>query len=132
MLRPLSRCGFPLVAIALPHLGNGHLLSILGIGGPQHSENGLDHELGVEGGHPVLVDSLRADLSRVRLYARVVDLRHELNLGGLEGIVVRKVQVHGEAAANEGGRVGSLNMDVPDHNICLGGLDFHSWDGGTC
>ena len=132
LLRPLSGGGFPRAAIALPHLGNGHLLGILGIGGPQHSQDGLNDELRVQGGHPVLVDSLRADLACVRLYTWMVDLGHKLDLGGLKRIVVREVQVDGEAATNEGGRIRSINVDVPDHHVCFGGLDSHAWDGGTC
>ena len=116
---------------ALPHLSDSHLLCILGIRRLQHGEDGLDDELSVQGWHPVLVDRLRADFSRVRLHARVVNLGHELDLRWLEGVVVREVQVDLELASDEGGTLGSVNDDVPDGHVILRGVDSHSCDWGT-
>lgn len=91
LLDPLGCGGFPLVAVVLPDLGDRHLLGVLGVGRFHDGEDGLDHELGVERGHPILVDSLRANLPSVRLDTWMVDFGDELDLGWLEGVVVREV-----------------------------------------
>ena len=128
LLDPLSGCCLPSLAIALPLRCNGHFLSILGIGRLEDSKNGLDDKLGVQGGDPILLDSLGADLSRVSLYTGVVDLGDELDLGWLEGVVVRKVKVDGESSSDERCSLGSIDMDIPDHYVVLGGSNLNSGD----
>ena len=132
LLHPLGSGRLPSVTVALPLLSDGHLLSILRVWCLHHGEDGFNDEFSIQGGNPVLVDSLRADLASVRLHARVVDLGDELDLGWLEGVVVSEVQVDCESATNEGSALRSLNVDVPDHNIILGGLNRHSRDRCTC
>ena len=131
LLHPLGSGRLPSVTVALPLLSDGHLLSILRVWCLHHGEDGFNDEFSIQGGNPVLVDSLRADLASVRLHARVVDLGDELDLGWLEGVVVSEVQVDCESSTNEGSALRPLNMDVPDHNIIFGRRDFDSWDGCT-
>ena len=88
---PLGRSSFPLSTIALPLLSDGDLLRILRIRCFHDGENGLNYELGIKGRHPILINRLRTDLTRVRFHTRVVDLCHEVNLRGFEGVVIRKV-----------------------------------------
>ena len=128
---PLGGGGLPLAVTALPDLSDGHLLRILGIGRLQHSQDGFDHKLSVQGGNPVLVDRLCADFTSVGLHARVVNLGHELDLGWLEGVVVGEVQVHLEVAADEGSSLGSIKHNIPDGNVVLRGVNGHAWDWGT-
>ena len=108
-----------MIAIVLPHLCNRHLLSVFCIWRLHDSKNGLNDKLSIESRHPVLVDSLRANLTSVRLDTWMVDLRDELDLGRLEWIVVREVEVYCESASDERRALRSLNVDVPDHNIVL-------------
>ena len=127
-LHPLSGSSFPSIAVALPLLSDAHFLGVLGIRGLHDSQDGLDHKLSVQGGHPIGVDSLGADLTGVCLYARVVNLGDELDLRGLEGIVVCEVEVDCEFAADERCAFGSIDVDVPNHDVVLSGLDRHTWD----
>ena len=106
-------------------------MGVLGVWGLHHSQDGLDHKLSVQGGHPIGVDSLGADLTSVCLYARVVNLGHELDLRGLEGVVVCEIEVDSEFATNERCAFGSIDVDVPNHDVVLSRLDRHSWDRGS-
>ena len=112
-----------MIAIVLPHLCNRHLLSVFCIWRLHDSKNGLNDKLSIESRHPVLVDSLRANLTSVRLDTWMVDLRDELDLGRLEWIVVREVEVYCESATDEWCALGALNVNVPDHHIVLSWLD---------
>ena len=124
MLNPFGSCGLPLVAITLPHLCNCHFLSVLGVWRLHDSEDGLNDKLSIESGDPVLVDSLRANLTSVRLHAWVVNFRDELDLGRLERVVVREIEVYCESAADEWCALGTLDMNVPDHHVVLSWLNF--------
>ena len=107
-------------------------MSVLSVGGLHDGQDGLNDKLCIQGGNPVLVDGLRANLAGIGLYAGMVDLRHELDLGGLEGVVVREIEVDGELASNEGSTIGAVNLDVPDSDVVFSGLNDHSWDRCTC
>ena len=131
LLDPFGSSSLPGVLVALPLLSNCNFLSVLGVGCLEHSKNGLDNELGIQGGHPVLIDSLSTNLAGVSLYARVVNLGDEPDLRGLEGVVVREVKVDGEDSTDERCAFGAINLDVPDHNIVLCGLDHDSRNGGA-
>ena len=124
MLNPFGSCGLPLVAITLPHLCNCHFLSVLGVWCLHDSEDGLNDKLSIESGDPVLVDSLRANLTSVRLHAWVVNFRDELDLGRLERVVVREIEVYCESAADEWCTLGALDMNVPDHHVVLSWLNL--------
>ena len=126
---PLGRGSLPLCFIALPLLGNGDLLSVLSIWCLHERQDGLNDKLGVQGGHPVLIDGLRANLASVRLYTWMVDLGHELDLGWLEGIVVREVKVHCEATSDERSALGAVDVHIPDHHVVFSGLNRGTWDG---
>ena len=132
LLDPLGGGCLPCIVVALPLLSNAHLLSVLCIRRLHDGENSLDDELCVKGGHPVCVNGLSANLTRVCLYARVVDLRNELDLGWLEGIVVCEVQVDGVSSANEGSSLGAIDVNVPNHHVVLSGLNRDTWDRCTC
>ena len=123
LLNPIGSCGLPLVAITLPHLCDCHFLGVLRVWCLHDSEDSLNDKLSIESGDPVLVDSLRANLASVRLHAWVVDFRDELDLGRLERVVVREVEVYCESAADEWCALGALNVNVPDHHIVLSWLD---------
>ncbi len=71
---------------------------------------------------------MRADLTGVSFYSRMVDFGYEFDLGGLERVVVCKVEVHSEATSHKGSGFGSLDVNVPDHDIILGRLNGDSWD----
>ena len=71
-----------------------------------------------------MIDGQRADLSSVGFHTRVIDLGDKLDLGRLEGVIVREVQVDGEDATTEGSALRTLNHHVPDHNIFLSRHDF--------
>ena len=103
-------------------------MGVLSIGCLHQREDGLDHELRIQSGYPVLLNGLRADLSSVGFHARVIDLGDELDLGRLEGIVVREVKVNGEASTDKGSALRTLNLHVPDHHIILSGLDGDACD----
>ena len=124
MLNPFGSCGLPLVAITLPHLCNCHFLGVLGVWRLHDSEDGLNDKLSIESGDPVLVDSLRANLTSVRLHAWVVNFRDELDLGRLERVVVREIEVYCESAADEWCALGALDMNVPDHHVVLSWLNL--------
>ena len=119
LLNPVGGCSFPLVAITLPHLSDCHLLRVLGVWCLHNSEDGLNDEFSVESGDPVLVDGLSANLTRVRLDAWMVDFCDELDLGRLERVVVREVEVDCKFAADEWCALGAINVNVPDHNVIL-------------
>ena len=127
MLDPFGCGGFPLVSVVLPHLCNRHLLGVFRVWRLHDCKNGLNDEFSIESGHPVLVDSLRANLASVCLDARVIDLRDKLDLGWLERVVVREVKVYSEHAADKWCALRALNVNVPDHDIVLG---WHNLD--TC
>ena len=132
MLDPFGCGGFPLVSVVLPHLCNRHLLGVFRVWRLHDCENGLNDEFSIESGHPVLVDSLRANLASVCLDARMIDLRDELDLGWLERVVVREVEVYCESATNEWRALRSLNVNVPDHDIVLSWHDFNAINRRTC
>ena len=119
LLNPIGSCGLPLVAITLPHLCDCHFLGVLRVWCLHDSEDGLNDKLSIESGDPVLVDSLRANLASVRLHAWMVDFRDELDLGGLERVVVREVKVYYESTADKWCALRTLNVNVPDHDIIL-------------
>ncbi len=128
MLNPLSGGGLPCATVALPLLSNAHFLGILCIWRPQNCKNGLNYEFSVQSWHPVRVDSLRADLTSVGFYTGMVDFGDEFDLWCLEGVVVCKVEVNSEATSNKRSSFRSLDVNVPDHDIVLSGLDGDSWD----
>ena len=128
---PLGGGGLPLAVVGLPDLSNGNLLGVLGVGGLQHSQDGLDHELSVQGGHPVGINRLRADLAGVRLHTRVVNLRHELDLRGLERVVVREVKVHRELATDERSSLRTVDDHVPDCHVVFSRLNLDASDRGS-
>ena len=103
-------------------------MGILSVGGLEHSQDGLNDKLSIQGGDPVLVDCLRANFASVGLDARVVNLSHELDLGGLERVVVREVQVHRELAADEWSAFRSVDDHVPDCDVVLRWLNRDSSD----
>ena len=107
-------------------------MGVLRVGCLHDGEDGLDHELRIERGHPILVDSLRANLPSVRLDARVVDFGDELDLGGLERVVVGEVQVYCEFAPDEGSALRSVNVNVPHHHVVLRGYNLDAIDRCTC
>ena len=132
LLNPLSGCGFPCATVTLPLLSDAHFLGILCIWGSQYGKNGLNYEFGVQSWHPVRVDSLRADLTGISLYSRMVDFGDELDLGCLERVVVCEVEVDSEATSHKRCGFRSLDVNVPDHDIILGGLNGDSWDWLSC
>ena len=132
LLDPFGCGGLPLVTIVLPDLGDCHLLCVLRIRCLHDREDGLNDEFSVQSGHPILVDSLRANLTRVRLDARVVDFRDELDLGWLEWIVIREVEIDCEFTSDEWCALRSINVDVPDHDIVFRGYDLDTIDRCTC
>ena len=107
-------------------------MGVLGIWCFHDGEDGLDHELRIERGHPILVDSLRANLPSVRLDARMVDFGDELDLGRLEGVVVGEVEVYCEFAPDEGSALRSVNVNVPHHHVVLRGYNLDAIDRCTC
>ena len=62
----------------------------------------------------------------------MVDFGDELDLGSLERVVVREVEVHSEATSHKRSGFGSLDVNVPDHDIILSGLNGDSWDWLSC
>ena len=132
LLNPVGSCGFPLVAITLPHLRDCHFLGVLCVWCLHDSEDGLNDKLSIESGDPVLVDSLRANLASVRLHAWMVDFCDELDLGRLERVVVREVEVYCESAANKWRALGPLNVNVPDHHVVFSWLNSYTCNRRTC
>ena len=132
LLDPFGCGGLPLVTTVLPDLSDCHLLRVLRIRCLHDGKDGLNDEFSVESGHPILVDSLRANLTCVRLDARVVDFRDELDLGWLEGIVVREVEINCEFTSDEWCALRSINVDIPDHDIVLCGYNLDAIDRCTC
>ena len=63
------------------------------------SDQAFNHILRIQSGHPVILDGLSADLSSVLLDVRVKDLRLEVYLWCLEGVVVREIDVDNEVAS---------------------------------
>lgn len=79
----------------------------------QQGHQGLNDELGIQGGHPRVLNGLSADLTGVLLDVGVEDLGLEEDLGSLEGIVVAEVDVHDELPTLVGGVRGPDNSRVP-------------------
>ena len=79
----------------------------------QESHQRLNDELGIQGGHPRVLNSLSADLTGVLFDVGVEDLGLEKDLWSLEGVVVAKVDVHDELPALVGGVRGPNNSDAP-------------------
>ena len=132
LLDPFSCSGLPSAPAGLPLLSNRDLLCVLRRWVFHYGQDGLYDELCVESGHPVRVNGLRANLASVRLHTWVVNLRDELDLGWLEWVVVREIQVDCEAASDEGGSLGAVDVYIPDHDIVLGGFDRHTWNRLSC
>ena len=86
-------------AVVAPLVGDIQLQGVVSVGRLEEGDEGLDEELGVLRGDPVVLDGLRADLTRVLLDVRVVDLRQELYLRTLERVLVSEVHVYVEVAA---------------------------------
>ena len=89
--------------VAAPLVGDLQLQWVVSVGRLQERDQGLDQELGVLRGDPVVLDGLRADLPRVLLDVRVVDLCQELDFGALERVLVSEVHVYVEMATVVGG-----------------------------
>ena len=86
----------------------------------------FDDEVGVEGGHPAILNSLRANLARLRLDIGVVNLGHELHVRALEGVVVAEVDVDDEGAALVRRARRPLYLHIPVHNTVLHQVDGDS------
>ncbi len=96
------------------------------VGVLEERDEALDHEAGVEGRDPVVLDGLGADFARVLLDVRVEDLGLEMNLGRLEWVIVRKVDVHDELASLIGGVVWADHGRVPVGEVVTDKGDAHA------
>ncbi len=79
----------------------------------QESHQRLNDELGIQGGHPRVLNSLSADLTGVLLDVGVENLGLEKDLGSLEWVVVTEVYVHDELPTLVWGIRWPNNSDVP-------------------
>ena len=109
----LTGLGSEGLVVAGELLGDGGLEGVVSVGALEQGDQRLDHELGVERRDPGVLDGLGADLARVLLYIRVIDLGLEEHLRRLEGVVVAEVNVNNELAALIRGVLGSKNSCVP-------------------
>ena len=108
----LGGLGGPLGVVVGELVGDIVVLGVLGIDGGQESHDVLDAMFGSHGGDPVLVKGLHADLTLIRGDAGVVDGRDEVDLGGLEWVVLA-VHADLEVSTGERGAGGSLEGDDP-------------------
>ena len=74
---------------------------MIGVGVLEKCDQALNDVAGIQSGDPVVLNGLCADLAGVLLDVWVEDLGLEVNLWGLEWIVVREVDVHDELASLE-------------------------------
>ncbi len=79
----------------------------------QESHQRLNDELGIQCGHPRVLNSLSADLTGVLLDVGVENLGLEKDLGSLEWVVVTEVDVHDELPTLVGGIRWPNNSSVP-------------------
>ena len=75
------------------------LLWVVMVGVSNQLHKHLDDKIGVKGWYPTVLDGLSANFSVVGLDVGVIDLCNKLHLWALEGIVVAKIDFHGELSA---------------------------------
>ena len=64
------------------------LEGMISVGVLQQCDETFNDELGIECGYPVVLDSLGADFTCILLDVGVIDASLEVDLGGLERVVV--------------------------------------------
>ncbi len=90
------------VVVFLEKLSDLGLQRVIRVRVLEQGYQAFDDELGVEGGHPAVLDGLRADLACVLLNVRMEYLSLEQGLGRLERVIVTKIDVYHELAARVG------------------------------
>ena len=116
---PLAGGSFVLLAVALVLVGDVGHQGVVRVGVREQRRDGEQHLADGEGGRPLVLEDVQADAS-VGVDVGVVDLRDELELGGLEGVVRGEVDVQEEDAARVGGVVGAHDRGLPVEGVAFG------------
>jgi hypothetical protein len=113
---PLAGGGLVLGFITLVLVSDVGNQRIVGVGiGQQRADRQQD--LGdSECGGPLVLQDVKAD-GTVRIDVRVVNLRHELELWWLEGVVGGEVDIQEEHTTSEGGVLGSHDSRLPVERV---------------
>ena len=86
MLSEFGSLGFESVVVLGEFLGNGSFKWVVGVGVFEQSDQRFNQEFGVQCWDPVVLNSLRADVSSVLLDIWMVNLSHELDLWAFEWV----------------------------------------------
>lgn len=125
LARPLFRLHDGLDLVRLPHLGDVVRQRIVGIGAAQQRLDGEQHRADLQRRTPLVLQDVQADPAQF-VDVRVVDLREEADVGGIQGVVLREEQLELEEAALVGRAAGTGHKYVEVSAVLIVGVGANS------